>query len=199
MNDAELRRIYQEGLTTRDAPGCPEPEALRDLVTGVLVRDERLALMDHVMACPTCRREYDLLRSFHEARPPASHMPYRMLALAASLAAVLGATVFLTVQRPEPDVTRGGETAVRLVAPVSTVAASGLELSWQPLSGEVRYTVEVIDSVGATVFSTVTRRSSVVLPDSVRLVPALDYRWWVRAVRDDGSELRSEFQAFRVR
>jgi len=74
--DAPLRELYGRALTLRDsarsggaapAASCVAPEDILALVRRELPEDRRLEVLDHVMACEACRREFDLLRAVEAA------------------------------------------------------------------------------------------------------------------------------------
>ncbi len=67
-----LRQSYDMMLAIRaeTAPGreqCPDVERLLSLVERSGAEEARLALFDHVMACPHCHPEFELLRATHRA------------------------------------------------------------------------------------------------------------------------------------
>ena len=72
VNEERLREIYAGAMASRGAKGrrtaaCPLPEAVLALVRREGSEDSRLATLDHVMSCPQCRSEFDLLRSIELA------------------------------------------------------------------------------------------------------------------------------------
>jgi len=72
MTERRLRQTYDMMLALRaeTAPGregCPEVERVLALVERSGSEEARLALLDHVMACPHCHAEFELLRSAHRA------------------------------------------------------------------------------------------------------------------------------------
>jgi len=72
MTERRLRQSYDMMLAIRaeHAPGregCPEIERLLALVDRSGSEEARLALLDHVMACPHCHAEFELLRAAHRA------------------------------------------------------------------------------------------------------------------------------------
>jgi len=67
-----LRQSYDMMLAIRAEAGigrdaCPEVERLLVLVERSGSEEARLALLDHVMACPHCHAEFELLRATHRA------------------------------------------------------------------------------------------------------------------------------------
>jgi hypothetical protein len=67
MSDDRLRRSYDMLLAIRadtgdDRGSCPPIERIASLVRREEDEDARLALLDHVMACPFCQPEFELLR-----------------------------------------------------------------------------------------------------------------------------------------
>jgi hypothetical protein len=201
MNDTELRSEYQRLLAGRTDRGqCPDPERLRDLVERKGDETERLHTLDHAMACSQCRTEFELLRAIQTSRPRASRSYARPLALAASVVGLLAAgTIWLTIRSDTSDTLRGGSSMLELISPVGQVASgASTELSWHPATGEVRYLVQVVGQDGEVVFGGVTRDSQIVLPDTISLVPATEYRWWVVARFADGSEVASPIETFEI-
>jgi hypothetical protein len=72
MTEHRLRRSYDMMLALRaeaslGREGCPEVERLLALVERSGSEEARLALLDHVMACPHCHAEFELLRAAHRA------------------------------------------------------------------------------------------------------------------------------------
>lgn len=67
-----LRQSYDMMLAIRAEAGlgreaCPEVERLLGLIERSGSEEGRLALLDHVMACPYCHAEFELLRATHRA------------------------------------------------------------------------------------------------------------------------------------
>ena len=66
MTDQQLREVYSQLLSRRrleSREGCPSLEAIDALVARAGPESDRLATMDHVMACPDCRGEFEQLRA----------------------------------------------------------------------------------------------------------------------------------------
>jgi hypothetical protein len=75
MSDRRLRQSYDRLLAIRaeiggDRTGCPPVESIRALVRREEDEDTRLALLDHVMSCPFCQPEFELLRAVQRASGP---------------------------------------------------------------------------------------------------------------------------------
>lgn len=73
-----LRQSYDMMLAIRaeavlGREGCPDVERLLSLVERSGSEEARLALLDHVMACPHCHAEFELLRATHRAS--GAHQP----------------------------------------------------------------------------------------------------------------------------
>ena len=155
MRDDPLRSAYADHLRARvdAAPAaCVSPDALLALVRQEGPEVERLAVLDHVMACARCRREFDLLQAIEAAgreaerdaadvvpitlaanrtrpRQPAQHGRWRGaagLALAASVVLAVGIARRRTHDELSPDVERGAAggaaDGVALVAPAGGTA-----------------------------------------------------------------------------
>lgn len=68
MSDERLRLSYDRLLALRvdgaqDRTACPPIERLAALVRREEDEDRRLTLLDHVMACPFCQAEFELVRA----------------------------------------------------------------------------------------------------------------------------------------
>jgi len=80
MNEEPLRKSYDRLLAIRasedaDRSGCVLPEDLQRLLDRSGSEEDRLRLLDHVMACPYCLSEFELLRSVRDAGPGSGPAP----------------------------------------------------------------------------------------------------------------------------
>jgi hypothetical protein len=74
MTDEPLRKSYDRLMAIRAAgdtgrADCLPPEDLQQLLDRSGPEQERLRLLDHVMACPYCQPEFELLRMVRDAAP----------------------------------------------------------------------------------------------------------------------------------
>ena len=72
MTDQRLRHSYDMMLALRSETesgheACPDVERILTLVECSGSEEGRLAILDHVMACPHCHSEFELLRVTHRA------------------------------------------------------------------------------------------------------------------------------------
>ena len=72
MNDERLRRSYDMLLAIRadtgaDRSACPPVERIAGLVRREEDEESRLALLDHVMTCPYCQHEFEMVRTASRA------------------------------------------------------------------------------------------------------------------------------------
>jgi hypothetical protein len=214
MNDERLGELYRKGLALGSAgsgpgtPSCVTPEQLLELVRREGSEQSRLATLDHVMACPSCRREFDLLRAVEQAgvesgaRQPRVRWQWQRIApigLAASLLLALGVTIALNRAGERRDIPRGAIAGVTLLAPGAQVAADEpVRFVWQPVRHANRYVLEVLErSGGKPVLSRETADTALVLAPTL-LKPGAEYQWWVRAVTPAG-ELASQLRLVRLR
>ncbi|TFG45450.1 MAG: hypothetical protein E4H41_05015 [Gemmatimonadales bacterium] len=185
MNMDQLRRHYQAGLAVRSAAKpAVTVEQLEALASHRLSETEAMALLDRVMADDGLRREYELLRSVHEAgRVPSPARRWMPLALAASLLLAVSATYL--VQRVwlggEGEM-RGPSAQVALVSPADqSVLPLPVTLAWRPVAGAVRYRVELLDGIGEPTLSEETTDTTFVVPFG-GVASGMPYRWWVEVI-----------------
>ena len=211
LTDARLRELYQRALAARggrERERCVAPEAILAVTRRQGPEEQRLEALDHVMGCSACRCEFDLLRSLEQAgaeteRPARIPRPrwgwLSPVAAAAGLVLVVAVGLFFT-SRGGPDVERGNGAAVTLLAPAPEIdAGTPVTFAWQPVSGALRYEIEVLDEHGTVVFAQATEQTSATLDDARRLAPGSSYRWWVRATTGAGEPLASPVRSLRIR
>lgn len=202
MTDERLQELYRQVLDARDAAEraqCPAPEALLALVERRGGEGERLATLDHVMACPACLHDFEMLRAVRSAEvalPVRRWRPVTVALAASLLIAVAGGIIGVRSISERADVMRGGEGGgVLLIAPARLpTAGAPLVLRWHAVPSAISYSVEVLASDGTVVGSAVTPDTTFTISDSARLIPGERYLWWVRAHMPDGSERRSAMQ-----
>ena len=230
VSDTGLRELYGRMLDARTGRGraeCVTPEAMLALVRRAGAEGDRLATLDHVMACGDCSRELELLRALEQAgaesresrsaapvarasaadvtpirgRPSALWRRFAPLALAASLVIAVGIGVLGRGAGPATeDVFRGTGVAVTLLAPAADVRPGvPVTFAWRPVPGAARYALEVLDAAANVVFSSTTPDTTATVTDARRLTPGAEYRWWVRAVDASGDQRVSPMRPLRVR
>ncbi len=207
MTEEELRQLYRRGLQDRalDARArCVSPEAIQALVERTGSEAERLRTLDHVMACPACVAEFELLRSVTSAaaqRRGWFGLPGRALAAAASVALLLaGGLVWHQYRRTENEVMRGEMEQLTLLWPAGPVLARGpVTLVWRPAVGARRYAVTLFDATGRVVLARRTTDTTFTLPSTLPHSPGGEYRWSARAELADGTQLGSPILRFTVR
>ena len=205
MNDEELRRAYRE-LPKAAPPGShPEPEQLARIANAEGSEAERLALLEHVLRCPTCGPELDLLRAAGEGARAAHHqMPAtRWLALAAVAILVIGLGALALRSRritPDDDVMRGRAAAMSLIQPESgATLALPIQLTWHAVDGAVSYRVELLSTTGDLIGAWTTRDTTIAVTDSARVRTSSAYDVWVRATLKDRTDLSSPIVRFNVK
>lgn len=206
MTDEALRRAYQAGLSPpkRERGDCPSPEGLNALVNREGDEASRLAVLDHVMSCAACRRDFELLRAVHVAGRSRPTWRYQPLALAASIALLVGlggAALWTRLAPTGRDTLRGSGAQVELIQPAGgAVITPPLVLVWQPVTGARAYTAELLAPDGRLVQSWTTPDTAITVStqDAPPVSPG-SYAWWVRARLPDGSERRSPVVRFELR
>jgi hypothetical protein len=205
MNDEELRREYQRSSSGTPPGPHPEPEQLEMLVNGEGREAERLALLEHVLRCPSCGPELDLLRTAAggsraaERRAPAT----RWLALAAAALLIIGISALsLRGHRvaPAADVLRGRSEALSLIEPSSGASiAQPVRLAWHRLDGATSYRVELLSKGGELIGTWNTPDTTLAIPDSAHISGSESYDVWVRATLADRTEVSSPIVRFTVK
>lgn len=201
-----LQRLYTRRLTERDAERT-DAHASAERIVSLIRREgseeERLATLEHVMACADCHRDYEWLKAVDRAaleagggeatsRPVWRRVP---LALAATVLVAVGAGLLVTRLRPTGETVRGHGGEISLVAPGDTAAGLGvLTFIWRPLPEARGYVLEVQRQDGSVAFADSTSDTLLAIADPEAMLPPADYRWWVRE-QTDGAEPRSS--AFR--
>jgi hypothetical protein len=160
VNEDLLRRSYERLLVIREHDGpdrklCPAIEEIQGLVERKGAEGDRLRLLDHVMQCPECRKEFDILQSLHAERPPApSRGSWRLWAFAAMLMLVAGLGVVWQMTRPREDVFRGQDTGVSLLAPENNQRVQlPVRFHWRSVPGALSYRLELLSSAGSVSWS----------------------------------------------
>jgi hypothetical protein len=204
MNDEELRREYRG--SKGEAPGLhPEPEELERIVNGGGSEADRLVLLEHVLQCPTCGPELDLLRAASEgARAAQRHTPAaRWLALAAAALLVIGFGALTLRSRrivPGADVMRGRTAAMSLIEPDSgAILGSPIRMTWHAVENATIYRVELLSTSGDLLGAWTTRDTTLAIPDSAHVVARGSYDVWVRATREDRTDVSSPIVRFSVK
>jgi hypothetical protein len=205
MNDEELRREYRRSSHGAPPGAHPEPEQLERIVTGAAPEPERLALLEHVLRCPTCGPELDLLRAANEGaraaerRAPAS----RWLALAAMAILVVGIGALVLRGRsvtPAADVMRGNPRALSLIEPADGESiATPVRITWHAIDDATTYRVELLSPNGELLAGWNTPDTTAAIPDSAHLRANTQYDVWVRATLADRTEVSSPIVRFSVK
>jgi hypothetical protein len=207
-----LQQLYRRRVAERGTAGdaaCVSPEAILAVVRREGGEGARLATLDHVMSCAACHREYQWLTAVdragieaggNAAAPRAPWWRSAPLALAASLAAVAAAGLLLQTRLRGPgEPVRGEGGDIALVAPAAAATGdSGLTFVWRPAPGATGYVLEVQRGDGTIAFSDTTGDTTLALGDPAGLLPAAEYRWWVRELTDGAEPRSSAFRTLRL-
>jgi len=183
MNDDQLRQWYQARARRPLGADHPPPDALVRLVRREGAESDRLAALDHVMQCPECGPDFELLQAIERANPPAARFPLPVwLPLAAAVVLAIGTTVWWRGSR-EPVVVRGRSgVAPALIDPADSIVAAGRPVTfrWHALPNAAKYRLELLAEDGRVVFSAEGTDTVAAVPDSVRPAPGR-YRWLIEA------------------
>lgn len=212
-SDERLRDAYTRAVDARTAPqrtGCVTPDALLALVRADGREADRLATLDHAMACAACRDEFELLRSVERAggedvRHAVAGIRWKRhlsMAIAASVVLAVGLNTGRRVMDTDDGPMRSGpDTDIVLVSPaLSETLRAGhpVTFAWHAVPGARSYLVELLTPQGDVAIDAQTRDTTVKTALASSLRPG-DYYWSVRALVEDGSERRSEARIARIR
>jgi hypothetical protein len=207
MSDTRLQELYAQAMARRSNAAtvdCVTPEQVLALVRREGTESDRLATLNHVMGCPACRREFDLLRAVESSgRRITEQRPVRSigrrlapLALAASLLLAVGVGL-LVRNRSTGETVRGGGGQLSLLSPETEVPpGQPITFAWRSHAGVNRYQMEVLDQNGKAILSQVTRDTTVIW--QAGLPAGRQYQWWVRDLTP-GSHVVSPVRPLRVR
>ena len=214
MNEtSRLQQLYERRVAARDTGGradCQPLEAILAVIQREGSEDERLAALDHVMACPDCHREYEWLTAVEEAatrttpraRDVAAARWWQRgapLALAATVLLAVGILLIPKLNRGRPEPVRGSESDIVPVGPAGDAQVRlPFTLVWHPLNGATRYVVEIQTPDGVVAFADTTADTTLAVTEASRLTAGSDYRWWVREVTDGGAPRSSPFSNLRL-
>ncbi|HET7469950.1 MAG TPA: hypothetical protein VFJ81_09765 [Gemmatimonadales bacterium] len=208
-----LQKLYAGRVAGRTGS---EPHASPDAILAVVTREgseeERLATLEHVMACAECHREYQWLTAVNEAgveaegsagaAPRRSRWLGAPMAMAASLLVAIGVGVVLSgVFRSADDRERGGGASadIALVGPADRASIAGpIVFVWHAAPGVSRYVLEVQRADGSVALADTTADTSATVTDLSRLRPDSAYRWWVREATDGAEPRSSAFRDLRL-
>ncbi len=203
MREDRLRASYDRLLAVRAEQaalrlGCPAPEAIEDLVERRGGESERLACLDHVMACPWCREEFEMLRSASRASGALRRPAVRHFGWLALMGLLLAVGPFLLWRAPgRRDEGAAPRAGLAPVSPAEDATVAGpLRLVWTAMPEVRAYKVYIAAPSGDVVLSAVLADTALAVPPGARLAPGPRYRWWVEAVRPSGERPRSAARHF---
>lgn len=202
MNEEFLRRSYERLLVIREQESpnrdlCPSVDDIHALVRREGDESTRLRRLDHVMQCPECRKEFDLIRTVELAQPPVVASNWRLWAFAALLVLVVGATLVWQMMNVSParDVLRGSSDQVTLLSPVDrAVLQLPATFAWRGVAGSLSYRVELLDEAGEVTWSSEVSDTTLLLENR----PVGSVASW-RVVAEFPNELPLESAARAVR
>ena len=194
---------------------APTAEEIRALLDGEGDEAARLTTLARLVSTPEGRRELAMHRALRAGvddesvvpndaasgvagavveiafpSPPARHWPQWLrpigLAAAALLIAIVGVDRFLS--RPATDAYRSATVSLMLVAPLDGAQRNGATtFVWRSIP-RASYEFELYSADGRAIVQRAT-------PDTVLALPAGsgagEYRWWVTAQLEDGTQVRS--------
>jgi hypothetical protein len=198
MTDEELQKAYAELMSNASRPArehCPPVEALSAVVNREGDEARRLEVLDHVMSCPACKADFEILRATDAGVPRPARRTVPLVLAASVILALAGGLVWTNWRRGE-EITRS-DTPVMLASPVGEIDPSTpLRLAWRPVPHAASYHPEILQNDATVAWSATTTDTAITVPDALRLETGVSYSWWVRVELDTGVELTSEVRRF---
>ena len=157
---------------------------------------ERGVVLQHLEVCADCREELAAVQRLVRVAPAT-----RRRAWVVAAGAVAAVAAFVIVARlPMPNgMSVRDESPQRVarpdlvqpivaVSPVNDVivTAPAVDLIWNADDANATYRVTLQDEAGRVIWTTPTRDTTVVVPDTVKLTAGNAYYWSVDALRPDG-------------
>ncbi|MCC7054271.1 MAG: hypothetical protein IT355_13475 [Gemmatimonadaceae bacterium] len=208
VNDDTLRREF----ASLSMPPDQQPTAgeIVDLVDGTGDERQRLDTLDRLMATPDGAAELAMVRALRQglAEDVGTSVPivptagrvrrwWRPAALAAAAVVAVVVSARAIGDRDAARVLRSADASITLVTPRDGATADGgVTFVWQRIA-DATYEVEVYSAGGVPVVQRETADSTLSL--AAGAVPRGDYRWWVTARLDDGTQVRSRTRRLGVR
>jgi hypothetical protein len=203
MKEERVRKSYDRLLTIlasgeADRTSCLTPEAMQELLQPGISEEERLRRIDHIMGCPYCLPEFELLRSVAKAEPQRPFL--RVTALAAAVALLLGAALVWRLSLPRDEsVLRGDGAPIVMETPAPDAkVVPPASFVWHPMANVSQYRIEVLTPSGDLVWQHAGTDTTATMPSDTPLQSGGDYRWAVVAEFANGEHIRSTLHRFRV-
>ena len=184
----------------------PSSEAIADFINGRLSPAVRSMVESHFAECRTCRQQVVSARRMldtYRKRPP---LRFAIPAVAMALVLVVFVPRMISRTRASDALRGRGESSIEglprftIVAPPDgdSIVVGRPTFVWRNQPGRPLFRLTLTDGL-REVWSVSTADTSARLPDSVRLVPARGYSWYVDAIGADGRLLTTPTQRFQVK
>lgn len=175
-----------------ETPDCLDELVVADFVEGRLSPESRAPVVAHLLTCARCRsvvKATSRLVAETAMATPAPARRWRRWSVSLGLAAAAALVLLLVPRRVDDGSTPGlrEPTVTSTIAPVPIAPAPGASVArvdrlvWSSVPGAERYRLRLYDREGSSLWTVETGDTSVVLPDSVRLLPRVPYFWRVEA------------------
>ncbi|HET8712854.1 MAG TPA: hypothetical protein VFM23_04135 [Gemmatimonadales bacterium] len=195
MNDIDrleqLRGYFHTGEMPIATAECLDDGTIAALADGALPNEASPFALQHIAACPFCRRAVASVRELlndraitHEIDLLEGRAPgwRRIFKVAVPLAAA--ATLLVLLWSPSnDDVTHRGSGARSFPTPIGPrgTVANVERMEWSGVPGSDRYRVTVFTAQGGVVYETEGADTALTLPDSIQWSSGARYLWKVEA------------------
>jgi anti-sigma factor ChrR (cupin superfamily) len=184
---------------------------LAELVDGQLSADRQAVVDAHLAVCERCRAELLSAAAIVDSAStaPTRRSSSRWLVAGAAVAAAAVAMLMVLPRATKRDALvpasereqRGASSAtIATVSPGggAQISRSAVHFTWHG-DGRSSYRLILMDSEGTPVFTISTPNTTVVPPDTLRLVGGAHYFWYVDALQPDGSSASTPLNGFTIR
>lgn len=186
-------------------------EAIAAYLDGTIGDLERKRVEAHAAECEECRREIvEVTGTLRRMRRTPNWRVWAPAAAAAALIAFLvlrpfwietGQDSTSRFRGPESIAGREGRVDIRVLAPAdeSTVSPADVAFIWHAGGAEASYQLTLTDAEGGVVWTLATTDTVASLPDTIALVHASLYHWYVDGLLEDGRQASSGVRSFTTR
>lgn len=194
-----------------ESGGHLSAEAVAAYLDGTIGDFDRKRVEAHAAECEECRHEIaEVTGALTRVRRTPNWRVWAPAAAAAAVIALLLLNPFWVetgpdsrsrFRGPESIAGREGSVHIRVLAPPdeSTVSPADVAFVWHAGGAGASYQLTLTDSEGSVVWTLATTDTAASLPDTIELMHASLYHWYVDGLLEDGRHASSGVHSFTAR